>query len=256
MFRNMLIALCLVALATPLWAVEEDVFTITLVIPTAIDVNWQETEIDFSSADGSDPGNADYYRPFSADSVRGVYDLLCAGPSTWPNTCDKASTDPFANGWYESRDAAWVWFQANADAKMQVAASGNLKNTTTAHELPTWYTIAGSGYDDGFWMGSGWQNAGNIPFDGPGVYAMPTHATPTMKFDDAAGASYFFPWQFPFTTGPDGSGTTETMNLPGTTSGNILWHARVERNSDWPETMDDAGTYTSTLTVTFALGSY
>jgi hypothetical protein len=193
-----------------------------------------DEDIWFSSdvAGGTAP---DYYRA-TVDGVRGVYDPLNAGPNAWPNTREKATTDPWATGYYESADGADYWLSANTPVTMTIASGGGLTDGSTV--LPTWFTLAASGP---FNYGGTTLNDGTIPLDGPGSYFADEGPTDgTME----VGGTAFYPSQYPF----DMLGSPSwTHAFPAPSTGSLKFLGRVLRNN----TSDPAGVYTTTLTVSF-----
>ena len=244
MVRKSLLILMALALVIPAWAFDitggSGTVDIELTIGSAAVVEWQNTSIVFSDDVGSP--NGDFYRPFGLpNGVRGVY--LYGPATTWPETWEKASTDPFANGYYESLDGAWIWYQGNDDVDMTIDPGGDL--TCGSATLPTWYTMAASGFwDDGFYFDNGYITSGPIPLDGQGVYAYPDGAS---GFQWSTDATYHYTEQWPFPM----DDATRTITLPGVTTGNIKWLARVERNSDYPNVIDPMGTYVTEFDITF-----
>jgi hypothetical protein len=179
----------------------------------------------------------DFYRT-TADGVRGVYTPLIAppDPDPWPSTREKATTDAWATGYYESADGADYWLSANTPVTMTIVSGGGLTDGSTV--LPTWFTLAAAGP---FNYGGTTLNDGTIPFDGPGSYfADESPADGTME----VGGTAFFPTQYPF----DMLGTPSwTHVFPSPSQGSLKFLGRVLRNN----TSDPAGVYTTTLAVTF-----
>ncbi len=220
----------------------DNITVVTLVIPPGMSVEYQDDTVDFSSS--TDVSTSDYYWP-GPDWIPtggGMY-LPVDGTSTptWPNTGDKASTDAFANGYYEARDTAYMWVQTNSSATMTITPSGDLTSGTDT--LPTRFAMVGSGdWTNGFYYNGGWANDGNIPGDGAGAYAFDAGG---MTLGMGGGA--FHPVQEVFTM----TGGAWTFPLPGVCQGNLAYQFRVKRTSEWPAVLDAAGTYTATMTTAF-----
>jgi hypothetical protein len=200
-------------------------------VPSGLD-----EEIYFSPdvAGGTAP---DYYRA-TADGLVGIYTSLIASPDPdpWPSTRDKASTDAWATGYYESADGADYWLSANTPVTMTVVSGGGLTDGSTT--LPTWFTLAAAGP---FNYGGTNLNDGNIPGDGIGSYFADVNTDGTME----VGGTPFYPIQVPFDM-VGGLGTW-THAFPAPSTGNLKFLGRVLRNN----TSDPAGVYTTTLTVSF-----
>jgi hypothetical protein len=211
-----------------------DVITITLNIGCYTNVYWNNTDdenIVFNDDTGS---TGDWYNT----TLAGAY-----------GTATKASQDPYATDYYESRDAAFFWLQSNCDVTMTVTPSGDLTHTDMVSTLPTWYTVAMTndtnctpGTDCGFINGGLRVSDGNIPTDGQGTYAADTDNDDTWEF----GGTPFYPNQhtFPMVDNP------QTVDFTAFTEGTILFHARVLRSG----ISDKAGVYTATIGMTFAEG--
>ncbi len=217
-----------------------EVMTVELTVAGYTQVIWQDSSIDFAS-DVYDAGTGDYIR-HKDDGLTGQYVTLGSDPR---DGMDKASGDAWTDHYYESRDGAWLWLDTNTDVTMTVVSGGNLTNGS--HEIPTWFTLAGSGdWFTGFLLGNAWQNDGNIPGDGAGSYAADVDGgSPDGVME--LGGTPFWPVQYSFPMA--GAITTWTLSLPGHSKGNLKFLGRIKR-----EGMNDpAGTYTSTLTVTFSL---
>jgi hypothetical protein len=244
MFRYMLAGALLLLMAVPAGATvypsggtnPQDI-TITLEIPCYTNVYWNNTDdqnIVFSSGvcDGTQ-GSGDFWR----STLTGAY-----GAAT------KSSRDAYAEGYFESDDAALFWLQSNCDATMTLTSNGNLANGSA--ELDTWYTVALTNntnctynVDCGFINGGVRQSDGQIPFDGMGCYADDSDANNVMELFGGA----FYPNQYSFPMESGGSNTTYTGGFTAFAEGTILFHARVLRNG----ISDVAGTYTTTLSVGF-----
>ncbi len=257
MLRKTLIAAMVLGLTLPLWA---DVYpvngsnpqdiTISLTIPCYTQVywnspgsSWDENDQTIVFNDLVQDGNSDgdFYRA-TADGLIGQY-----GAAT------QSSQDPWAEGYYESYDAALFWLDTNCDADMTLISGGNL-STQDGAELPTWYTIAftnntGCTYnvDCGFIDDGVRDPCGVIPMDGQGCYGDDDNpADYVIEYTQSDGAS-FWPNQFAFPMEDQNGNTTYTAHFHGHAQGTILFHARVLRSG----MADPAGTYTTTLTVNF-----
>ena len=217
--------------------------TISLTIPCYTQVYWNNTtddhQIVFSDLvqDGSNTG--DWYRA-TADGVRGAY-----GNAT------KASTDPWAEGYYESYDTAFFWFKSNCDVPLKVTPSGDLSDGN-GHTLPSWYTISftnGTGSADGFINNGTRVQCGTIPMDGPGTYAQDSNGDLSMTLfscTDDANADAFYPNQWPFPMA-GAHMETSTDGFTAFAEGTVLFHARVQRSG----VSDVGGTYTGSIDMTW-----
>jgi len=180
--------------------------------------------------------NPDYYRAFSEAGERGLYLPLVAS-DTWPNTGEKASTDPWANGYYESFDGANYWLTTNGGTlNMTITSGGGL--TFGTHILPTWFTLCASGP---FTLNGVVLNDGTIPFDDVGSYFDDSNGDFAMEL----GGTSFYSNQFNFNMLAGNGPWTYSFN--GVCSGDLKFLGRVERNN----ITDPAGFYTTTLGVTF-----
>lgn len=177
----------------------------------------------------------DFYRAFGG-TERGLYNPLIAS-DTWPNTGEKPPTDPWANGYYESCDGADYWLTTNGGTlTMTITSGGGL--TDGSHVLNTWFTLAASGP---FILNGVQLDDGPIPFDGPGSYFADEDG---LALAMELGNTAFWSNQYNFDM-VGGGPWTYTFN--GVCSGSLKFLGRVERNN----INDPAGTYTTTLTVTF-----
>jgi len=100
--------------------------------PAGPDAN--EPDIVFSSAGPSYPG--DPYRAL-AGTVIGLYDYIAPFPPT----------DARAIGFYESEDGATIYMESNANFTGTITCSGDLTGTVLGAKIPTWFTVALTGYD-------------------------------------------------------------------------------------------------------------
>jgi len=196
----------------------------------------QDDTIDFNGTVQNGSNDGDWYRA-TTDGLTGAY---------W--VADRSSQDPYAEGYYESYDMAYFWFETNCDTTMSLISSGNLTNTMTGHQLPSWYTVALTNntnctynVDCGFINGGVREENGLIPMDGQGCYA-----GDDGDYDMELFTSPHYPVQYSFPMG-DGSPTVYTGDFDEFAQGTIMFHVRVLRAG----ISDDAGTYTTTLTVAF-----
>ena len=248
--RKALVILIALALAAPAMAVwdfpsgggKSGPISVTLVIPCWTQIDWQDTAIAFTN--DATAGGGDWYRPFGTPTgERGVY-LALTGVAGWPDTWDKASTDPWANGYYESRDDADIYMKSNCDLTMAVANGLDLTGASTSHTMDTWYTIAGCG-NGGFWEGGVYHNDGTPPLSAfPGAYLADDIPPPPAVPDGIYEWGIFHPNQYPF---PMTTGGGSLAMLP-IIDGTMTFHARVERNN----INDFADTYTTSIVVTFS----
>ena len=244
--RKALVILCVMALVVPAmadWYIHGAYSTasgdisVSLSIPCWAEVDWQDVSIVFTS---DVPG--DWYRLMSG-TVRGLYDRTETAAHTYPDTRDKASTDPWANGYYESFDYADIYVKSNCDLTMTVADGNDL--TCDSHTLPTWFTICGCGDPSGFVEGGTTHNDGTPPQSSfPGAYLADEYPAPPGTVHDGVyewGAYYPDQYPFPMTTGGG------YLDMGAVVDGTFTVHARVERNN----VTDYAGDYTTDINVTF-----
>jgi len=247
MLRKAVLILCLVALAVPASAAvnvsngaNPQAVTINLTIPGYTNVWWNP------------PGSAN--SPDGNDQTITFNDIVQNGSNGgdwWSNVltgaygaATAASTDPFAEDYFESYDHANFWLESNVDCQMQLTSSGDLTNGPAT--MPTWYTVALTNIVDqvnpGFIDGGVPKFDGIIPLSGgPGSYADDNPADGVMELFGGA----FYPGQYSFPMA--GTYATYTGNFTAFAQGTILFHARVLRAG----ISDPNGTYTATLTVMF-----
>ena len=255
MAKYLIASVLVLALAAPAGATvhvthgtNPQAISITLNIPCFTNIYWNDPG---SSDDGDDQAitfndlvqdgtnNGDWYRATS-DGLTGAY-----GNAT------KSSQDAFAEGYYESHDAALFWLDTNCDATMTATSGGNLSNGSAT--LPTWYTAAFTNntgctwnVDCGFIDAGSRDPCGTIPMDGQGCYGdddtSPTYA---MEFTATDGAA-FYPSQYSFPM-DDGSPTVYTAGFSAHAPGTILFPARALRSG----MSDPSGNYTTSLTIGF-----
>jgi len=186
--------------------------------------------------DESGGGDA-YYTYAQATSHSGDWP---SGEQSW---CPgKPATDPWAHAYFESDDQVVLYVNTNTDITMTVTPQG-LLSTKDGDTLPSWFTMAGAGYD-GFLMG------GTFYTDG-GVLLKPGTEGRYFRSDSSSvlqlGGSYTeYPDQycFPMNGGP------WTADFDAPTRGSIIWKARIFRDG-----MNDvAGKYRGRIDVSFAKG--
>jgi hypothetical protein len=249
MVRYVLASVLVLLLAAPVGATVYETngtdpdITITLTIGCYTNVYWNNTDADhniyFNDTVQNGSNTGDWFRDRSG-GVRGAY-----GAAT------KSSQDAWADGYYESYDAAFFWLQSNCHVDWTVTPSGDLTSSTDA--LPTWFTIAftnNTGGGGGFINNDTRQTCGTIPLDGAGTYAQDSNSDGVMTLfscTDDGGGNAFYPdqWPFPMTGGPY---TTTAHSFSPFCEGTILFHARAERSA----LQDDAGTYTATINMAFS----
>jgi hypothetical protein len=169
--------------------------------------------------------------------------------------------DPWACNYWESSDGATIYVKANCSMTCTITTSGNLVGATTSHEIPTWFTLSATGYNEclgiadpnGFFNGGTYVNTGAIPFaSSPGGYA----GNGNGAFDDLAGGGAFFlsnacaayPQQDVFQMGAVAAPNTWTIALGAPVGpGTLKFLARIKRSS----TKDLADAYSATITPTF-----
>ncbi len=215
------------AMATTTWDIQgggaSEGIDVTLDIDGYIQIIWQDLNIAFS-------GGNDWQ--WNGPNVRGDEYFWNTVPVD----------DPWTEDYYESGDAGYVYVKSNTTFHMVSDPDHNLEQTIEGHtyELPTWFTLCacpfilnGETLDDGVVPGSGGQH---------GSYAADEDADGTMELGGTAfwGNQYCFPFEGPV--------DSWTLNLPGASQGTLLYHARVDRNG----ITDAAGSYSATLTVSFA----
>lgn len=160
-----------------------------------------------------------------------------------------ASTDPGAEGYYESYDQAEFWLESNVNSTMTLTSGGNLTNGSA--ELPTWYTVAFQNQahypsDSGFIDGGIHHFDGQIPGYPAAAYGADDDGDHVIeKFP---GPGRFWPDQYAFPMVEGGSPTVYTANFTAYTEGRIIFHARTLRSAE----SDPAGAYTTDLTVEIA----
>ena len=182
--------------------------------------------IDFSSAVAGEAGS-DYYRAF-AGGVRGLYSPLVSG--------DKATTDAFATGYYESFDGADYWMQTNGGSMtMTINATGGLTNGTKV--LPTWFTLCAGN----FTLDGNWLTGGNIPIGGDGSY-FADEVSPFGVMELVGTPAYSDQYNFDIF-----SGGTWNYTFEGVCNGSLKFLGRVLRDGF----ADPAGHYTTTMTALF-----
>ena len=194
MLKKALLVVCLVAIALPASAdiipgngTNPQNVTISLNIPEITKIWWNspgyscdgdDQAITFNDTVQNGSNHGDWWRV----DLTGAY--LAA---------TKASTDPWATGFYESFDFANFWLESNCNTRMRLMSFGDLSNGTAT--LPTWYTVAltnNTGTADGFIDGGTRHADGTIPLDGPGCYADDVNADYTMELFGGA----FYPIQY------------------------------------------------------------
>jgi len=209
--------------------------TITLVIPCFTNIYWNNEDdkaIVFNDIVQNGSNGGDWY----SSVLTGAY-----GAAT------KASQDAYAEGYYESYDAALFWLQSNCAATMTLTSGGDLTNGSAT--LPTWFTTAFTNntnctynVDCGFINGGARMSDGTIPGDGMGTYG--DDANTDFVMEPFGGAFYPNQYSFPMVSGGN---TVHTANFAAFAEGTILFHARALRSG----ISDNAGTYTTTLGVGF-----
>lgn len=143
---------------TQIWFQDDNLTT----PPAGPDAN--EPDIIFSPTQGTD-----YY----ASTLIGTYSPTDGTSGT--------AQDAWAYGYFESKDGATIWMQSNTNCSATIVTSGDLTGTSTT--IPTWFTIAVTGYDptisgpdlNGFRLSNsgsstGWVADGVIPFASMGGY--------------------------------------------------------------------------------------
>jgi hypothetical protein len=164
--RKALVILCVLALAFPTWAAwtvnGNNVITVSLTIPGETWIQFQDDT--WGTATSPEPdivfGTGDYHNTTLIGTYASGYTPI--------------STDPYGTGYYESLDGATIYMKSNQDLTETIAVSGPL--TSGTHTLPSWFTVAVTGYDEtagapdpnGFRLGSsqsgtGWVADGIIP---------------------------------------------------------------------------------------------
>lgn len=217
---------------------------ITAQVKCYIQIIYQNNDIGF--VNDKNPG--DWFRA-RADGLIGFYRAL--DPN---NNDDHSSCDPWADGYYESRDGAWLWVQTNNPLTMLIHRNGDLE-TVDGDTIPTYWTLAASGnWDNGFLVGGQWVNDGDIPLDGAGGYAGTSSPGLTPGGTIFLGIQAFYPNQEAFSC--ETASTTDSLKLPCPTRGNLMFKARMLRTSiAWGESgdlvPDQAGNYSTKLDVTF-----
>ncbi len=152
----------------------------------------------------------------------------------------KASTDAYAEGYFESFDAAFLWLQSNCAVDLTITGGGNL--ASAGNELDTWFTMALTNNENGtggFINGGASQSCCDIPLDGPGCFAWDSGGGTLDLFNPA----HCHPNQdaIPMTG-------TYTASFSAFAEGTILFHARVLRNG----ISDPAGVYDTDMDLAWA----
>lgn len=219
---------------------------ITAQVKCYIQIIWQDTNIQFVNEVGD---KGDWFRE-RGNGLIGEYRAL-------NQTGDKSSCDPWADGYYESRDGAHFYIASNNNVTMTVHQNGDLLNQELGYSgtIPTWYTIAASGnWFKGFLRNSAWMNDGNIPINGAGVYGgIQGDGDPdpyTLDLGVANGCA-FYPNQEAIPMAP--ASMTRSLSLPAVTRGTIEFKARMLRTGlgSWEMVPDEAGNYSTSLDVGF-----
>jgi len=217
MLRYLLTALCVLALATPVFGYDvtwdgdpDGCIDISLQIDCYIQIDRQDSEIHFS--DGTVVGEEDWWMP----ALQPVGTVQCPDDDNqhpmYPWAGDQWYAGP-GGRFYESFDGAVIYINSNNDLTMTVITYGNLAGTinSTSNEIPTWITLALCpfminsapvtghsipGCGDGCYVsdsgggvlvpcfGSNYPNQDVIPLAPPGTYTldMDAHSQGTMKF--------------------------------------------------------------------------
>lgn len=261
MLRTALVTICILALSSTAFAVVDiqgqGPITVKLTIQAYTQVwfqddNWStppaagEPDIVFSGTQG-----VDYYRSL-ANGLIGKY-LPTDGSSG-------TAEDGWAMGFFESNDGATIWMQSNTDFSGTLTTTGDL-NDGSGNTVPTWFTIAVTGYDgtipgpdpNGFRLGNapgGWVADGIIPGASMGGYA----GDGTSGGQDVAGPitfgfgnKDFWPIQDAFQMATT-TGWLFDLDAP-VGPGTMKFLARVKRAG----VVDVAGSYTATITPTFTV---
>lgn len=253
--RKVLVILCVLALTLPAmaaWTVlGNNTITVSLTIEGETWIQFQDDA--WATAVSPEPdiifGAGDYHNTVLIGTYAAGYTPI--------------STDAYGTGYYESLDGATIYMKSNQDLTETIAVSGPL--TSGTHTLPSWFTVAVTGYDEtlnvadplGFRLGSsqsgtGWVADGVIPGSttggygghilggggGTGISAGPPDAPiywggqPFWGLQDA--------WQM--------AAGNYTMDLDAPVGpGTMKFLGRVLRSG----MADVAGLYNATLTVTF-----
>jgi len=220
--RKALVFLMVLLVATAAWSYEvvwditgdnPQLVTINLQINCYIQVEWQDTAIEFDEAGW---GAADYWST----------QLMGLGYSPGADDDNQWAGSPWAgDDWYagttgrffESGDNAHVFVHSNNEFWMDVTVNGDLYGTinSASNTIPTWFTCALCP----FIMG-GVQLMGNVPIGGNGHY-----------LTDAGGGFFghgdTYPNQQAF---PCATAATWRLNFTPEAEGTIAFLARVERH--------------------------
>jgi hypothetical protein len=257
MLRSLVAALCVLALAGAVAAAPigdqqgNSTITVQLTIAKYSQVWYQDDS--YGIAGGGEPDIV-----FSSTAGVDWYNTALSGAY---GTHTQAATEAYACGYFESADGATIWIKANCDLSGNVATSGDL--TSGSNTIPTWYTIAVTGWDDcqgihdpnGFRLGNsgsgtGWVNEGTPPGasspggyagDGDGFFSDIGAAVTPVIFGGCA----FYPNQDCFQMA-NTSGSTFDLDAP-VGPGTMQFLARCLRSG----VHDVAGAYTATITPTF-----
>lgn len=248
MFRNTLIALCVMALAVPAFGYEviwdgnpDGCIQIELQIDCYIQIEWQDIVIVFNDGAG-DPLTWDFW----AEQLENVGYARC------PDNDGKHPPNPWAgsgyyapNGlYYESCDGGDIFIRSNNDFHMDVHVNGNLTGTLNAPygEIPTWFTLCLCPFMmDGTWLDDGYL--GGIPFSGgqKGCYVFGGDTGGAMTYCDAT-----YPNQKAFPCAI--SSTTWTLGIDAPAEGTMKFLCRILRHG----MMDPGDLYRTVIDVHFA----
>lgn len=246
MLRNILIALCVMALAAPAFGYEtiwdgspDDPIKLDVSVDPYIQIQWLDTEIHFNEGTGPDTT-----WDFWADQLANVAYQRC------PDDGNKHPPEPFAGDqsyaqqggrYYESWDAAIIEVISNGDLTMMTQAHGNLKGTLNRpyDEIPTWFTIALCPFMiNGTWLDDGV----GFPF---------TPEAGCYVGDAGGGRMHYcvetFPNQHPFPCSQPFLGWWILGPLDPVIEGTIRFFCRIERHG----MMDKGDQYRTTINVLF-----
>ena len=226
MLRYILTALCVLALATPVFGYDvtwdgdpEGDIDINLQIDCYIQIDRQDSEIHFS--DGTVVGEEDWWMT----SLQPVGTVQCPDDDNQHPMYPWAGDQWYAGAggrFYESYDGATIFIHSNNDLTMTVHTNGDLAGTVNdpLNKIPTWFTLGLCP----FMINSAWITGHNIPLCGnPGCYASDVDADFAMEV--CTGPDH--PGQFVF---PCAGNNTYTLDLDAETQGTLKFLSRIERH--------------------------
>jgi hypothetical protein len=164
--RRLVFLFAVLALAMPSWAykvirdgAQEGDIEINLQIDCYIQIQWQDTQIEFSEND------------FWSTQLTGLAYQACPDDDNQHPMYPWAGDVWYAGAggrYYESLDGAVIYVHSNNELSMHVHTNGDLSGTinSSANKIPTWFTVALAP----FMIDDNWIIYDDIPLDGQGSY--------------------------------------------------------------------------------------